>query len=85
MDREEDELEDDFRDPDCVYVAEDVPVDNIIPEDVAIAICANYGRARQFLQKRKLGRGFCRPHLKGGGKYGKRQRQRQAQRMDAKV
>lgn len=41
-----------------------------MPEDVAIAICANYGQVRKLLQERKLGRSFFRPHLKGG-KHGK--------------
>ena len=46
------ELEEAFADPDCIYVASDVPTDGIINEDTAIAICANYGQVRKFLQKR---------------------------------
>ena len=71
--------EEDFKDPDCVYVAEDAPFDIIMPKDVGIAICANYGHVRKFLQKWKLGRGIFRPHLKGEGKHEKVKRQRQRQ------
>ena len=73
---EEDELEDDFRDPDCVYVAEDVPVDKIIPKDVAIAICATASTEVSAEAE-------TRPRFLPSSSQGRREarkRQRQAQR-----
>ena len=61
----------DLDNPDVIYVAGDLEDDVVLSEDEAIAILANYGRVRQYLHKKALGRGFHKYPPPGGGRKGK--------------
>ena len=51
--------------PDVAFVAGDLPDDVVSHEDEAVAFLANYGQIRQYLHKKRLGRGYFRGEGKG--------------------
>ena len=67
-------MEQDADNPDVVWLAGDYGDDEILEEDTAVAILANYGQVRKFLHSKRLGRGCYRAQApkgkptKGSGK-----------------
>ena len=65
---------------DYVCLAGDIGDEEVLEEDQAVAILANYGQVRKYLHSKRLGRGFYRAQApkgkssKGGGKGGKGKR-----------
>ena len=63
---------DNQHDSDTIYVPSELPYEATFTENEAAMILANYNRARHFLQKQKLNRGYFRTqsqeHRNGKGK-----------------